>query len=163
MCICRISVTVRLWQWDLLKRDWAVIPCRLPWLSGFHHLLVLKDKKKNTSLLPVILQVTPTGLKERRWLKMTRGHVECYSSKSSTSLRYQNQPVHRGEQGWEVTQLPSGRNPDPKMLIIPLLLTTRPSSYTLPNPPHTHTHTHIHTHTCSEGIIKALICKWEPQ
>lgn len=44
-------------------------------------------KNNNTPLLPVIVQVTPPGLEGWEWLKLTRRHVKCYSSKSSTSLR----------------------------------------------------------------------------
>ena len=147
MCICRISVTVRLWQWDLLKRDWAVIPCRLPWLSGFHHLLVLKDKKKKHISSSCDTAGHTYWFERAAVIKNDKGTCRVLFIKE-LHLAPLSEPA--GPQGG------AGVGGDSA----PLWPQSRPQNadhspspdYTSKQlhppkpPPHTHTHTHTHTH-----------------
>lgn len=128
---------------------------------------LLSEDKNCTSLLPGTVQVTHLGSEEWEWLKMTRRHVECYSSKGCTSLSIKtSRSTGEPGQGSDSAPLqPPSRPPKcTPTTATSTPLTTRPSDYTTTPPaPHSHTNTHTGAHTRSEGLIKALICKWEPQ
>lgn len=117
--------------------------------------LTERIKKTPTSLLPVIVQVTPLDLEEWKWLKMTRRHVECYSSKSSTSLRIRtSQSTGRTGAGSDSAPLrppsrprnadqPPHSPPTPHTPRLVQVITPHPPP---PNPSHTNTHTQARTH-----------------